>query len=81
MIRLYNVLRKSCHLSDSKETKLLKVTETEEVVSEKVDENTGLNKALDTYRKLIEKKGGKDADPLTEKEQDSLEEKIHIRDW
>ena len=76
MIRLYNVLRKSCHLPDSKETKLLKVTETEEVVSEKVDENTGLNKALDTYRKLIEKKNGKDADPLTEKEQDSLEEKI-----
>jgi len=51
------------------------VEEPEEVVEE-TKENAGLNKALDTYRKLIEKKGGKDADPLTEKEQESLEKRI-----
>ncbi len=76
MIRLYNVLRKFCYLSTAKETKLLETPEPEEVV-EVTEENAGLNKALDTYRKLIEKKGGKDADPLTEKEQESLEKRIH----
>ncbi len=75
MIRLYNVLRKFCYLSSVKETKLLEAPEPEEVVEE-TQENAGLNKALDTYRKLIEKKGGKDADPLTEKEQESLEKKL-----
>jgi len=74
MIRLYNVLRKSRHLSSNKETKLLETPEPEEV--EVTEENAGLNKALETYRKLIEKKGGKDADPLTEKEQESLEKRI-----
>jgi len=75
MIRLYNVLRKFCYLSTVKETKLLETPEPEEVVEE-TQENAGLNKALDTYRKLIEKKGGKDADPLTEKEQENLEKRI-----
>ena len=75
MIRLYNVLRKFCYLSSVKETKLLEAPEPEEVIEE-TQENAGLNKALDTYRKLIEKKGGKDADPLTEKEQESLEKRI-----
>jgi len=74
MIRLYNVLRKFAYLSTVKETKL-ETPESEEVV-EVTEENAGLNKALDTYRKLIEKKGGKDADPLTEKEQESLEKRI-----
>ena len=75
MIRLYNVLRKFCYLSTVKKTKVLETPEPEEVVEEP-QENAGLNKALDTYRKLIEKKGGKDADPLTEKEQESLEKRI-----
>ena len=47
MVRLYNVLRKIRHLS-TKETELLETSEPET--------NAGLNKALDTYRKLIEKK-------------------------
>jgi len=82
MIRLYNVLRKFRYLSTVKETKVSKTPEPEEVVEEpeevveETKENAGLNKALDTYRKLIEKKGGKDADPLTEKEQESLEKRI-----
>ncbi len=82
MIRLYNVLRKFCYLSTVKKTKVLETPEPEEVVEEPLEvveetqENAGLNKALDTYRKLIEKKGGKDADPLTEKEQESLEKRI-----
>ncbi len=62
-------------MSTVKETKLLKKPEPEEVI-ETTEENAGLNKALETYRKLIEKKGGKDADPLTEKEQENLEKRI-----
>lgn len=61
-------------MPDSKEPKLVEPTaevEEEEVESE---ENAGLNKALDTYRKLIEKNEG--LDPLTEKEQQSLEKRI-----
>jgi len=83
MIRLYNVLRKFRYLSTVKETKVLETPEHEEVVEEPLEvveetqENAGLTKALDTYRKLIEKKGGKDADPLTEKEQESLEKRIN----
>ena len=38
------------------------------------EENAGLNKALDTYRKLIEKSGG--LEPLSEKDQESLEKRI-----
>ncbi len=75
MIRLYNVLRKFRYLSTVKKTKLLETPEPEEVV-EVTEENAGLTKALETYRKLIEKKGGKDADPLTEKEQENLEKRI-----
>ena len=78
MIRLYNVLRKFCYLSDVKEAPLLDVPQTEEVLetSEEItpEENAGLNKALDTYRKLIEKKGG--LEPLSEKDQESLEKRI-----
>ena len=40
---------------------------------QQVEENAGLNKALETYRKLIEKKDG--VEPLTEKEQENLEKK------
>lgn len=74
MIRLYNVLREFWYLSDSKETKLLEAVETKEVVESEPEENVGLNKALDTYRKLIEKKDG--IESLTEKEQESLEKRI-----
>jgi len=74
MIRLYNVLRKFCYLSTVNKTKVVETAESE--VVEETQENAGLTKALETYRKLIEKKGGKDADPLTEKEQESLEKKI-----
>jgi DNA-directed RNA polymerase I, II, and III subunit RPABC2 len=58
-------------LSDAKNTEVL---ETPEIESE-VETNAGLNKALETYRKLIEKKNGKD-ETLTEKEQEGLEKKI-----
>ena len=73
MIRLYNVLRKISYLSDAEKTELL-VPETEDVVDTEIEENAGLNKALDTYRKLIEKKDG--VTSLTEKEQEDLEKKI-----
>ena len=70
MIRIYNVLRKTRYLSSVEETPVPE----EEVVETEIEENAGLNKALDTYRKLIEKKDG--ADPLTEKQQEDLENKI-----
>ena len=73
MIRLYNVLREFPYLSDAEKTELV-VAETEEVLEIEPEENAGLNKALDTYRKLIEKKDG--VETLTEKEQESLEKKI-----
>jgi len=72
MIRLYNVLRKFCYLPETEETKLLESTETQDD-SDITEENAGLNKALDTYRKLFEKKG---ADPLTEKELENLQKRI-----
>ena len=72
MIRLYNVLRKFCYLSKTEEIKVEESPETE-VASEVTEENAGLNKALDTYRKLFEKKG---ADPLSEKELDNLQKRI-----
>ena len=78
MIRLYNVLRKFSYLSNVKKPELLKESqaETEATLEEEpeVEENAGLNKALDTYRKLIDKKDL--VVPLTEKEQDDLEKKI-----
>ena len=70
MIRIYNVLRKTRYLSSVEETSL----PDGEVVEIEPEENAGLNKALDTYRKIIEKKDG--TDPLTEKEQEDLENKI-----
>jgi DNA-directed RNA polymerase I, II, and III subunit RPABC2 len=73
MIRLYNVLRKFCYLSNSKKTEVVEVPVTEEVVTEEL-ENVGLNKALDTYRKLVDRKDL--VEPLTEKEQENLENKI-----
>jgi len=72
MIRLYNVLRKFCYLSKTEEIKLSESPETE-AVNEVTEENAGLTKALDTYRKLFEKKG---ADPLSEKELENLQKRI-----
>ena len=46
-----NVLRKFLYLSNPEEPTLV----TPEVAESEVDPNLGLNKALDTYRKLIEK--------------------------
>ena len=72
MIRLYNVLREFLYLSNPEEPQLAK-PETE-ITEGEVDANLGLNKALDTYRKLIEKKDG--AEPLSEKDQAALENRI-----
>jgi DNA-directed RNA polymerase I, II, and III subunit RPABC2 len=47
-----------------------------EVIEAEVDPNLGLNKALDTYRKLIEKNMDNALEPLTEKEQAKLETRI-----
>jgi DNA-directed RNA polymerase I, II, and III subunit RPABC2 len=74
MIRLYNVLRKFLYLSTSDKPKL--VTPEPEILDTEVDENLGLNKALDTYRKLIEKNANNPTEPLTDKEQTNLENRI-----
>jgi len=58
-------------LVDAKNTELIETPDTEA----EPDKNAGLDKALETYRKLIEKKVGKD-ETLSEKEQDRLENKI-----
>ena len=60
-------------MSDAEETGLMETPESE-VLELKPEENAGLNKAVDAYRKLIEKKDG--AEPLSEKEQEDLEKKI-----
>ncbi|MBT8243232.1 MAG: DNA-directed RNA polymerase subunit K [Nitrosopumilus sp.] len=73
MIRLYNVLRKFSYLSDVKEPELVEA-QPSEIIESEVEENAGLNKALDTYRKLIDRKDL--VEPLTEKEQDNLEKRI-----
>ena len=78
MIRLYNVLRKIRYLSDTKKSKVVVATEAESTESEVLDiepeGNPGLTKALDTYRKLIDRKDLET--PLTEKEQEKLEARI-----
>jgi len=75
-IGLYNALRILHYLSDPLETELVEPIEEsiEEVSDIEVEENAGLNKALDTYRKIIEKGDGKEI--LTEKEQEKLEKRI-----
>ena len=75
-------MREFGYLSDSNEAELIveepeeyvEPTEAEEVFEGDVEVNTGLNKALDTYRKLIEKNEG--LEPLTEKQQEALEKRI-----
>lgn len=66
-------MRTSGYLSEVNEAELVEPIESEELEIEP-EVNAGLNKALDTYRKLIEKNENKE--PLTEKEQENLEKKI-----
>ncbi len=77
--QLYNVLQKPRYLSDAKDTDTLVAAGTylEANIAQKKepDDNVGLNKALDTYRKLIERKNGEDT-TLTDQELDDLEKKI-----
>ena len=53
---------------------MLEVLEVPEIEVLEVEGNPGLNKALETYRKLIDRKDL--VEPLTEKEQENLEKKI-----
>jgi len=57
-------------LADTEKTELVEPTELEA----EPDVNAGLDKALETYRKLIDRKDL--VEPLTDKEQDSLEKRI-----
>jgi len=62
-------------LSSTKDPKVVETTEPQnsknsEEVQVELDVNAGLNKALATYRKLTE--GGKDAEPLSEKQEENL---------
>ena len=62
------------YLSKSEEPKL--VTPETKIIEDESDPNLGLNKALDTYRKLIEKNTDNPTEPLTDKEQSKLEDRI-----
>ncbi len=53
---------------------IFEAPETEEIFDVDIEVNTGLNKALDTYRKLIEKNEG--GESLNEKQQYVLEKRI-----
>lgn len=71
-------MRENRYLSNAEEpvvetTEPIESTEVEELESD-IEVNAGLDKALATYRKLTE--GGKDAEPLTEKQQADLEKKL-----
>gem|GEM_PF-122853 len=57
-------------MADTEKTELVEPTELEV----EPDVNAGLDKALETYRKLIDRKDL--VEPLTDKEQDSLEKRI-----
>ena len=74
MIRLYNVLREFLYLSKPEDPQL--VTPESETLETEADPNLGLNKALDTYRKLIEKNTDNPTEPLSDKEQSNLENRI-----
>jgi DNA-directed RNA polymerase I, II, and III subunit RPABC2 len=76
MIRLYNVLRKFAYLSKTEESQVIEAPKPEEDLDAPVEENAGLNKALETYRKLIDRKDL--VEPLTDKEQESLEKRIKL---
>ena len=81
MIRLYNVLREFLYLSNPEEPVVVNNEKSEEVAAETTVEeesftNVGLNKALETYRKLIEKNTDNPTEPLTDKEQANLENRI-----
>ena len=52
------------------------VTPESETLETEADPNLGLNKALDTYRKLIEKNTNNPTEPLSDKEQSNLEDRI-----
>lgn len=80
IIGIYNALREIRYLSEVEEPEVVETSEpieepeVEEVAETELEVNVGLDKALATYRKLTE--GGKDAEPLTEKEQAELEKKL-----
>jgi len=62
-------------LSNAEDAEIVESTEIESTeIESTIEVNTGLNKALATYRKLTE--GGKDADPLTEQQEAALEKRL-----
>jgi DNA-directed RNA polymerase I, II, and III subunit RPABC2 len=69
-------LKESWYLSSTPEPKVvetpehLESTNSDEVEESEIEANVGLGKALATYRKLAE--GGKDAEPLSEKQEEVL---------
>ena len=63
-------------MSSPKEHVVVEAAESDAIEEDEsnLDVNVGLDKALATYRKLTE--GGKDADPLTEKQESNLEKRL-----
>lgn len=77
IIGLYNALKTTDHLSDATNAELEASTDAESADAKAAglepEENAGLNKALETYRKLIERKDG---ESLTKEQQEELERRI-----
>ena len=63
-------------MSKSEEASVKSEAVASESLDGEVDANLGLNKALDTYRKLIEKNVKNPTEPLSDKEQEKLENRI-----
>ncbi len=68
-IGIYNALKTSFYLSDPSNAELGAPAHAEP----EPEENAELDKALDTYRKVVENAGG---EPLTEQQREDLEERI-----
>jgi DNA-directed RNA polymerase I, II, and III subunit RPABC2 len=67
-------LREFLYLSSSENPVIVETSEPAEIDESNLEVNTGLDKALATYRKLTE--GGKDAEPLTEQQEAALEKRL-----
>jgi len=84
MHRIYNVLTIISCLSSVSDSELIDSAEVtpsdvEDGVTQESEENLGLNKALDTYKKLFEKRSGDD--PLTDEESEMIKKRLNeIRD-
>ena len=68
-------MREFWYLASTDNPETVGTSESPEIIESELEGNVGLDKALATYRKLTE--GGKDAEPLTEQQEATLEKKLN----